>query len=140
MAARNTVKIDRVLLIAELEKALVKSNKEFKVEQDQAQADHKKYLADKASYYKSLIAFIKKNIVEIEDERRYYGNAKKVCTFSVTTDETFDLTTCPKYVNEPQKGLTNHVAEKIEQALKVLRLSTEDSVGASFYDSVLNYI
>ena len=138
MAARNTVKVDRVRLIAELEKALVKSKKDFTDEQSQREADYKKYVTDKAAFDKALLAHIKKHIVEADGDR--YRSSNNVKSFNVVVDTPFDLDTRPREVYAPHKDARNTDAENIEQALKVLKLSSEDTVGASFYDSVLRYI
>jgi hypothetical protein len=129
MARSVAIKVDRLNLISALEDALKKREADY-------EAAMKQYKLDRAAWDKN-IENIKKDVLkkitvgQLEFRTNYDGHSY------VKLDNTFivdvNLNNAPR---EPHPVGVEH----IKSTLKVLKLSVEPTVPASFYQNVVDYL
>ena len=132
------VKLPTVKVIKALESALVKLETDYK-SQDESEA---KYQEAYAKWQKEVVKFALDNVSKAENVRTNYRS------WNNNLNVDFDIMCIGKdFPQEPQrKHETIHVStyndtkEEIENAIRILKMTDEETVSTSTYNSIARYL
>ncbi len=132
------VKIPTAKIISALEAKLAKTKADF-AKQDEYEATYK--LAREA-WQKELGEWAISNFSKAQDLRTNYRNWNK------TLNVDFDITTDGKdFPQEPERGYQeihrhtyNEMVEEIENAIRILKMTDEETVNTSTYNAIARYL
>jgi hypothetical protein len=141
MATRGkaiSVKIATPKVIKALETKLVELNTNFANQE----ANEVKYQKAYEKYKKELIAYATSNIKKAENFRTNYRSWNNTLNidFDLTVAET-ELPKCPEREFEVMNAHTyKDMKEEIENAIRILKMTDEETVNTSTYNAIARYL
>ena len=132
------VKIPTAKIISALEAKLVKTKADFS-KQDEYEAQYK--LA-KEAWQKALGAWAIENFSKAQDLRTNYRNWNKTLNvdFDIVVDEKEFPQEPEKDYNEIHRHTYNEMVEEIENAIRILKMTDEETVNTSTYNAIARYL
>jgi hypothetical protein len=132
------VKIPTAKIITALEAKLAKTKADFS-KQDEYEAQYK--LA-KEAWQKALGAWAIENFSKAQDLRTNYRNWNKTLNvdFDIIVDEKEFPQEPEKDYNEIHRHTYNEMVEEIENAIRILKMTDEETVNTSTYNAIARYL
>ena len=132
------VKIPTAKIISALEAKLAKTKADFS-KQDEYEAQYK--LA-KEAWQKALGAWAIENFSKAQDLRTNYRNWNKTLNvdFDIVVDEKEFPQEPEKDYNEIHRHTYNEMVEEIENAIRILKMTDEETVNTSTYNAIARYL
>ena len=132
------VKIPTAKIITALEAKLAKTKADFS-KQDEYEAQYK--LA-KEAWQKALGAWAIENFSKAQDLRTNYRNWNKTLNvdFDIIVDEKDFPQEPEKDYNEIHRHTYNEMVEEIENAIRILKMTDEETVNTSTYNAIARYL
>ena len=132
------VKIPTAKIITALEAKLAKTKADFS-KQDEYEAQYK--LA-KEAWQKALGAWAIENFSKAQDLRTNYRNWNKTLNvdFDIVVDEKDFPQEPEKDYNEIHRHTYNEMVEEIENAIRILKMTDEETVNTSTYNAIARYL
>ena len=132
------VKIPTAKIITALEAKLAKTKADFS-KQDEYEAQYK--LA-KEAWQKALGAWAIENFSKAQDLRTNYRNWNKTLNvdFDIVVDEKEFPQEPEKDYNEIHRHTYNEMVEEIENAIRILKMTDEETVNTSTYNAIARYL
>ena len=132
------VKIPTAKIITALEAKLAKTKADFS-KQDEYEAQYK--LA-KEAWQKALGAWAIANFSKAQDLRTNYRNWNKTLNvdFDIVVDEKEFPQEPEKDYNEIHRHTYNEMVEEIENAIRILKMTDEETVNTSTYNAIARYL
>ena len=132
------VKIPTAKIITALEAKLAKTKADFS-KQDEYEAQYK--LA-KEAWQKALGAWAIENFSKAQDLRTNYRNWNKTLNvdFDIVVDEKEFPQEPEKDYNEIHRHTYNEMCEEIENAIRILKMTDEETVNTSTYNAIARYL
>ena len=132
------VKIPTAKIITALEAKLAKTKADFS-KQDEYEAQYK--LA-KDAWQKALGAWAIENFSKAQDLRTNYRNWNKTLNvdFDIVVDEKEFPQEPEKDYNEIHRHTYNEMCEEIENAIRILKMTDEETVNTSTYNAIARYL
>ena len=132
------VKIPTAKIITALEAKLAKTKADFS-KQDEYEAQYK--LA-KEAWQKALGAWAIANFSKAQDLRTNYRNWNKTLNvdFDIIVDEKEFPQEPEKDYNEIHRHTYNEMVEEIENAIRILKMTDEETVNTSTYNAIARYL
>ena len=140
--ARNgksiSVKIATPKVIKALETKLAELNKNY----ESQEANEAKYQKSWEKYKKELIAYATANIKKAENFRTNYRSWNN--TLNIDFDLTVAETELPKAPEREFEVMNTHtykdMKEEIENAIRILKMTDEETVNTSTYNAIARYL
>ena len=140
--ARNgksiSVKIPTQRVIKALEVKLAELNKNY----ESQEANEAKYQKSWEKYKKELIAYATANIKKAENFRTNYRSWNN--TLNIDFDLTVAETELPKAPEREFEVMNTHtykdMKEEIENAIRILKMTDEETVNTSTYNAIARYL
>ena len=132
------VKIPTAKIITALEAKLAKTKADFS-KQDEYEA---KYKLAKEAWQKALGAWAIENFSKAQDLRTNYRNWNKTLNvdFDIVVDEKEFPQEPEKDYNEIHRHTYNEMVEEIENAIRILKMTDEETVNTSTYNAIARYL
>ena len=132
------VKIPTAKIISALEAKLAKTKADY-LKQDENEA---KYKLAKEKWQKELGAWAIENFSKAQDLRTNYRLWNKTLNvdFDIITDGTDFPQEPEKDYNEIHRHTYNEMVEEIENAIRILKMTDEETVNTSTYNAIARYL
>ena len=132
------VKIPTAKIISALEAKLAKTKADF-AKQDEYEAT---YQLAKQAWQKELGTWAIENFSKAKDIRSNYRQWNKTLNvdFDITTDGTDFPAEPEKDYQEIHRHTYNEMVEEIENAIRILKMTDEETVNTSTYNAIARYL
>jgi len=140
--ARNTKSISVKIATPKVIKALETRLAELETNYANQEANEVKYQKAYEKYKKELIAYATSNIKKAENFRTNYRSWNNTLNidFDLTVAET-ELPKCPEREFEVMNAHTyKDTKEEIENAIRILKMTDEETVNTSTYNAIARYL